>query len=246
MVEKLQREDKLPAIFFIFNKRECKKTMKYLSENAPKLTTKNETQKIEKIIGDFKSRGKYLGETLDYDALKNGYAIHNAGMLPELKELIEELFQQKLLKVVISTETLSAGINMPARSTVISALRKPTDTPDGDDFKRYLSPNEFHQMAGRAGRRGIDSIGYCYAMAVNKSQKNKFAELINIPSNDIESHFKIDYSFVATADSAFRNKSELTPIFKKSLYAYDKDKEKLSQNADKMVKEFLKCLKSLK
>ena len=238
MVEKLKDEDKLPAIFFIFSKREGKAVMKYLSENAPKLTSKKETKQIEQSIEEFQANGKYLGETLDYRALKNGYALHNAGMLPEQKELIEELFQKKLLKVVISTETLSAGINMPARSTVITALRKPTDTPDGDDHKRYLSPNEFHQMAGRAGRRGIDTTGYCFAMATNKSQKGKFESLIKTPSNDINSHFKIDYSFVATANNAYRDKNNLKPIFMKSLYAYDDNPEKLNQVANDMVKEF--------
>ena len=245
MVDKLQREDKLPAIFFVFSKKEGKAIMRHLSDYGDKLTTDKETKQIERTVQDFKSRGKYLGESLNMDALKKGYAIHNAGMLPEQKELIEELFQKKLVKVVISTETLSAGINMPARTTVISGLRKPTDTPDGDDHKRYLTPNEFHQMAGRAGRRGIDTVGYCYCMSVNKSQNKKFNELINTPSNPIKSHFNLDYSFVATAGNAYRDKSKLKPIFERSLFAYDKDPEIKSKNANKMMSEFVTKEKSL-
>ncbi|MCD8378123.1 MAG: DEAD/DEAH box helicase [Candidatus Gastranaerophilales bacterium] len=238
VVTKLQNEDKLPAIFFIFSKREGRATLSYLKENAPKLTTNKESQQIKRTVQKYKNEGKYLGETIDYEALEYGYALHNAGMLPEQKELVEELFQKKLLKAVISTETLSAGINMPARSTVISGVRKPTDNPDGDDRKRYLSPNEFHQMAGRAGRRGIDTVGYCFVMASNKSQQKKFDELINTPSNDIDSHFKIDYSFVANANDTYRDKDLLKPILKKSLCAYDEDSVKRQENADNMLKEF--------
>lgn len=246
MVDKLRDEDKLPAIFFVFSKKEGKAIMRHLSDYGDKLTSDKETKQIERTLQDFKSRGKYLGESLNVDALKKGYAIHNAGMLPEQKELIEELFQKKLLKVVISTETLSAGINMPARTTVISGLRKPTENPDGDDHKRYLTPNEFHQMAGRAGRRGIDTVGYCYCMAVNKSQIKKFNELIHTTSNPINSHFNLDYSFVATAGDAYRDKSKLKPIFERSLFAYDKDPEIKSKNANKMMNEFVAKENSLK
>ena len=246
VVKKLKAEDKLPAIFFVFSKREGKSIVKYLSENTKKLTTDEETDKIEEKINKYNATGKYLGESLDIQALKNGFAVHNAGMLPEQKELIEELFQEKLIKVVISTETLSAGINMPARTTVISALRKPTDTPDGLDHKRYITPNEFHQMAGRAGRRGIDKKGYCYSLATNKSQRAKFEDLIKIPSNDIESHFNIDYSFVATANDAFRDKTQLKQIFRNSLQAYDKNPDKRFQKAKEMTAEFMRKEKILK
>lgn len=238
VVEKLQKEDKLPAIFFIFSKKEGRATMSYLRDNAPKLTTDKESRQIRNTVREFEANGKYLGTSMDYDALQKGYALHNAGMLPDQKELVEELFQKKLLKAVISTETLSAGINMPARTTVISGVRKPTDNPDGDDHKRYISPNEFHQMAGRAGRRGIDTKGYCYVMSSNKSQSKKFNQLINTPSNDIDSHFNIDYAFVATADDAYRDKKSLEPIFKKSLRAYDEDPKLQAENTKKMIKEF--------
>lgn len=248
MVDKLQKEDKLPAIFFIFSKKEGKGVLNYLNDYGDKLTSDKETRQIEQTVNDFKSRGKYLGESLNMEALKKGYALHNAGMLPEQKELVEELFQKKLLKVVISTETLSAGINMPARSTVITALRKPTETPDGDDHKRYITPNEFHQMAGRAGRRGIDTTGYCFLMATNKSQKGKYETLVKTPSNDIESHFNIDYSFVATANDAYRDQTQkkLEKIFNKSFYAYDEDATKKQQVARDMAAEFKQKEKTLK
>jgi superfamily II RNA helicase len=238
MVEKLQREDKLPAIFFIFSKREGRGALSYLKDNAPQLTNKKEERQIEQTLQRYKDEGKYIGESMDMVALKKGYALHNAGMLPEQKELVEELFQKKLLKTVISTETLSAGINMPARTTVITGVRKPTDNPDGDDHKRYIYPNEFHQMAGRAGRRGIDTQGYCISMAVNKSQHKKFDELISSPSNDIESHYKIDYSFVASIDDSYNDKGYVHKLLKDSLKAYNQDPKVSKENSDKMIKEF--------
>lgn len=239
MVERLQREDKLPAIFFIFSKKEGRSTLSYLKDNAPQLTNKKEVRQIEQTLQRFKDEGKYIGESMDLVALKKGYALHNAGMLPEQKELVEELFQKKLLKTVISTETLSAGINMPARTTVITGVRKPTDNPDGDDHKRYIYPNEFHQMAGRAGRRGIDTEGFCITMAVNNSQHKKFDALISSPSNDIESHYKIDYSFVAALNDAYGDsKDYVEKLFTDSLKAYDEDDKIKRDNAGQMIKEF--------
>lgn len=239
MVERLQREDKLPAIFFIFSKKEGRSTLSYLKDNAPQLTNKKEERQIEQTLQRFKDEGKYIGESMDLVALKKGYALHNAGMLPEQKELVEELFQKKLLKTVISTETLSAGINMPARTTVITGVRKPTDNPDGDDHKRYIYPNEFHQMAGRAGRRGIDTEGFCITMAVNNSQHKKFDALISSPSNDIESHYKIDYSFVAALNDAYGDsKDYVEKLFTDSLKAYDEDDKIKRDNAGQMIKEF--------
>ena len=242
MVEKLNREDKLPAIFFIFSKKDGRGTLTYLKENGPQLTNKKEERQIEQTLQRFKNEGKYIGESMDVEALKKGYALHNAGMLPEQKELVEELFQKKLLKTVISTETLSAGINMPARTTVISGVRKPTDNPDGDDHKRYIYPNEYHQMAGRAGRRGIDTQGYCISMASNTSQHKKFEQLINSPSNDIESHYKVDYSFVASIDDAYGTKDNdkhyIEKLFTHSLKAYDEDPAVQKANAEKMINDF--------
>ncbi|HAC64553.1 MAG TPA: DEAD/DEAH box helicase [Cyanothece sp. UBA12306] len=89
------------------------------------------------------------------EPLTRGIAAHHAGILPVLKELVEQLFEAGLVKVVFATATLSAGINMPARTTVISALSKRTDTGHG-----MLTPSEFLQIAGRAGRRGMDEVGH--------------------------------------------------------------------------------------
>ncbi len=238
MVDKLKRGDKLPAIFFVFSKRKSKDLLEEMKFNGPNLTTPEEAKKIAKTIHNYQKQGKYLGELLDEEALTRGYAIHNAGMLPEQKELIESLFQQKLVKVAFATETLSAGINMPARTTVISSLMKPVSTKVNEEGKRQLVPNEFHQMAGRAGRRGIDVKGYTYCMACNNAQEKGFKKLIAQKSNDIESHLKTDFSFVANVDKNFENKEFLTNFYDKSLFAYDKDPGVRAMKTSALVDEF--------
>ena len=177
---------------------------------------------MKEIIQRYQAEGKYLGESLDLRALIKGYAIHNSGLIPTQKELIEELFQKKLVKVVLATETLSAGINMPARSTVISSYLKPTSEPKALNGKRELTPNEFHQMAGRAGRRGIDTKGYCYTMSMDSHQKAIFDRLINSAPNSLESAFNNpDYSFVAGYYDVCENDDLIKEIAQRSFYSYD-------------------------
>lgn len=238
MIHKLKKEDKLPAIMFVFSKRKSKDLLDEMKFNGPFLTTPQESKKIRATIRDYKAQGKYLGELLDEEALERGYAIHNAGMLPEQKELIEKLFQDKLVKVAFATETLSAGINMPARSTVITSLIKPVSRKVNEDGKRRLEPNEFHQMAGRAGRRGIDKRGYTYCMAVNNAQEKGFNKLINEKANDIDSHLNTDFSFVANVDKNFNSDEFLTNFYQKSLFAYDKDPQQKDLKTKALVEDF--------
>lgn len=89
------------------------------------------------------------------DLLRRGIAVHHGGLLPIIKEMVEILFSKGLVKVLFATETFAMGVNMPARSVVFSGLRK----PDGKQGFRDLLPGEFTQMAGRAGRRGLDPVG---------------------------------------------------------------------------------------
>ena len=173
------------------------------------------------------------------DALMKGYAIHNSSLLPSQKALIEELFQKKLIKVVLATETLSAGINMPAKTTVISSPRKPSSTSDGgEDKKRNLTANEFHQMAGRCGLRGIDTQGYCYIMSCNQEQKKLYDSLIKSPSNELESNLDLDYAFIANYISDYIDKSDLERILSKSLYVYNSDGSLNKENLKTLIKLF--------
>jgi len=236
ITSKLKSEDKLPAIYFVFSRKECRHLLKYLSTESEILTNKEEQAEIEKIVSRYKKMGKFLGLSLNLDALKKGYAIHNAGLLPVQKRLVEELFEKKLVKVVLATDTLSAGINMPAKTVVISSPRVPTSTPDGQmDGKRESSPNEHHQRAGRAGRRGIDTHGYCYCISCNPEQTKVYNKLIESPSNPLCSNLELDYSFIANYIANFTDQRELEYMLSKSFYVYDKgqvNEEKLSKLID--------------
>lgn len=234
LTRKLNQEGKLPAIYFIFSKKECRHMLKYLSTESEILTTEEEQKEISRIIEQYKSDGIYLGESLNFDALKKGYAIHNAGLLPNQKKLVEELFQKKLVKVVLATETLSAGINMPAKTTVISSPRKPASTSDGgEDKKRNLTANEFHQMAGRAGRRGIDTEGFCYPISCNREQYKFYENIIKSPANDLTSNLELDYSFIANYLSEFKDEDELKYYLSKSLFSYSN-----GNNSEEILKKF--------
>jgi len=259
MVNRLDKNDQLPAIFFVFSKKVSKGLLKKFAEDGKTLTTQKERDVIQSTIDRYEKEGKYLGESLNIDALMKGYAIHNSGLLPSQKQLVEELFQKPskdeppYLKVIIATETLAAGINMPARTTVISSMSKPTSSgsagllSDGtkdpaanerNGFTRELTPNEFHQMAGRAGRRGIDKIGYVYTMPTSVEQMKKFAKIITAPPNALVSSFKPDFSFIAGYYRMTKDDDVINELMAKSLHAFDRSAVKSREKSQEMIKVF--------
>lgn len=125
------------------------------------------------------------------DLLLQGVAAHHAGVLPAFKELVEQLFEMGLIKVVFATSTLSAGINMPAKTTVISALSKRTD-----DGHSMLSPSEFLQIAGRAGRRGMDEQGYVVTVQTPFEGAQEAAFLATATAEPLKSWFAPSYGMV--------------------------------------------------
>jgi superfamily II RNA helicase len=243
-VNVLKEKDRLPAIFFVFSRKFSKELIDYLSEEGKSLTTQEEKEEIQKIVKEHKSKN-YLGSDLNIDALKNGYAMHNAGIIPAQKELIEELFQKKLLKVVVATETLAAGINMPARTVVISGSQKPTDDVKEESYIRMLTSNEFKQMAGRAGRRGIDNIGYVYTMPTDMKQEQDFLMLEILPSNSVESKFDPDYAFLSGYYEYNDKPSGLKNIYEKSFYVYSPDENIKNENLEKLINTSLQKTKVL-
>ena len=158
IVEKLAKENLLPAIFFIFSRAGCDNAVKFcshlnLTDDREKALIRERIDLVAQIIApeDYGPLN-FLAWT---KALEQGVAAHHAGLIPPLKEVIEELFQQGLIKVVFATETLALGVNMPARSVVIDRLTKWNGQSHVD-----ISPGEFTQLTGRAGRRGIDIEGH--------------------------------------------------------------------------------------
>jgi superfamily II RNA helicase len=153
VVSQLQQRDMLPAIYFIFSRRGCDLAVKDIGDIS--LLTPQESDRLKLALDQFLHTHPEVGRADYLEPLYRGIAAHHAGILPPWKAVVEELFQQGLIKLVFATETLAAGINMPARTTVISSLSKRTDSGH-----RLLTASEFLQMAGRAGRRGMDLEGH--------------------------------------------------------------------------------------
>lgn len=229
-IDKLNKKEQLPAIFFVFSKDFSRDLVEYFSEEGADLTTKAEKEEIDKIVRRYKAE-KYIGSDLDEDALRKGYAIHNAGIMPQQKELIEELFQKKLVKAVIATETLAAGINMPAKTVVISYPYKPSDEVKDEEMNgmRLLTVNEYKQMSGRAGRRGIDEVGYVYTMPTSSSAEQDFLMMESLNYDSVKSKYNPDYAFITGYYQHNDNESGLKEVFNKSFYAYSPD-EKIKQS----------------
>ncbi len=185
----LQEKNMLPAIYFTFSRKKC-------DENAIKCTSldllsKEEAIKAAQMVDDYIAENPYLYNNPHIELVKRGIASHHAGLLPGWKNLVERMFQAGLIKVVFATETLAAGINMPARTTIISSISKRTD-----DGHRILTANEFLQMSGRAGRRGMDEIGYVVVVGTPFQSPEEVFELATSGSNPLESKFSPSYSMV--------------------------------------------------
>lgn len=228
-----------PVIVFVFSKKKIHNLMEGSKTSSLTLNSSQEQYAIERIIKEYKQKGKYLGENLDIEALKKGYASHTAGLLPTQKELIEELAKKKLVKVIYATGTLSAGINLPAKSVLVTELRVPAGYKSAEeDGKRYLTVNEIHQMFGRAGRRGIDTVGYFSVMAQNKDEAALAGQLINSKPISIASHMDPDYSFVAGYYGHTQDDATIKKVLSQSLKAYDASPENATKKADKLMEQF--------
>jgi superfamily II RNA helicase len=197
MVEEMKRRGWLPAIYFIFSRIGCENALMDFLDHAPPLINKESRARVERIIQEFlennpsASTGTDLN-SLIIEGLRKGVGIHHAGILPAMKRLTEILFEEGLVGVVFATETMSLGIHMPAKAVFISSLRKRTDF----GFRRLMK-NELTQMAGRAGRRGIDPEGKCLIAITSEEDLQNAIDLINADPEPVVSWFRISYSSAA-------------------------------------------------
>ena len=201
LVEMLDDEALLPAIVFIFSRVGCDAAVRQLLESGVRLTTAAEQQQIAAILerhivglsdGDLRA--------LDYDlfaeALNRGVAAHHAGMLPTFKACVEEAFVRGLIRVVFATETLALGINMPARSVVLEKLVKFDGETHAD-----VTPGEYTQLTGRAGRRGIDVEGHAVVLWQPGLDPRAVAGLASRRTYPLRSSFAPTYCYGMTETS---------------------------------------------
>ena len=194
LLRRLARKEMLPAIFFIFSRVGCERAAEEVAlalERGllPALLSPGESERVTERVNEFREQNPELPiEERRAELLAKGLGVHHAGMLPLEKKIVEGLFQDGLLRAVFATETLSAGINMPARCTVVTNLAK-----RGDNGIEPLAASNLLQMAGRAGRRGKDDIGH---VVLCRSKFEGAAEahgMLLRPPDPISSHFFVTY-----------------------------------------------------
>ncbi|KAL0421251.1 UNVERIFIED_CONTAM: DExH-box ATP-dependent RNA helicase DExH15 chloroplastic [Sesamum latifolium] len=185
----LKGRDMLPAVWFIFSRKGCDAAVKYLEECQ--LLDECEITEVELALKRFRIQYPDAVRESSAKGLLRGVAAHHAGCLPLWKSFIEELFQRGLVKVVFATETLAAGINMPARTAVISSLSKRTETG-----RTLLNSNELLQMAGRAGRRGIDERGHVVLVQTPYEGAEECCKVLFSGLEPLVSQFTASYGMV--------------------------------------------------
>ncbi len=194
LVRALYHRDGLPALYFIFSRQQCEVKAYELSEEFDFLTPGEKEKTREILAGAAAKYNLEKWQTLHRlkDLYLKGIGFHHAGMLPALKEIVETLFGEGLIRVMYATETFAVGINYPVRSVCFDSPTK----WDGVTF-RPMTTLEYFQMAGRAGRRGIDERGFVYILA--DPDRYRWEEFPSTNVNDVEeltSRFNLSYNSV--------------------------------------------------
>ena len=223
VIEKLDREGLLPAITFIFSRNNCDAAVRQCLAAGIKLTNTDERKIIRSVISkNMKNLAEEDLVVLGYyewaDALERGIAAHHAGLLPAFKVTVEELFQQGLVKAVFATETLALGINMPARTVVLEKLSK----WNGEGHVA-ISPGEYTQLTGRAGRRGIDIEGNAVILWNNDLDSTSVGGLASTRTYPLKSSFKPTYNMSINLISQFGSNRARTSL-ESSLAQFQADK----------------------
>lgn len=198
VVDELNYLDMLPGIYFIFSRNGCDQAVEQCLNAGLELTTDDEAARIRQIVDEM------VAGQLDRDdlkalqfsqfrfALEEGFAAHHAGMVALFRQIVERLFEEGLVKVVFATETLALGINMPARCVVVEKLEKYNGTGHVT-----LTPGEFTQLTGRAGRRGIDTIGHAIVVDHQNFQPSTAASLSSKRVYPLHSSFHPTFNMAA-------------------------------------------------
>jgi superfamily II RNA helicase len=203
LIDELESEQMLPAIVFIFSRAACDEAVRQVLRDGVRLTDSEERAHILRIA---EHRVESLSDddlrVLGYDewveGLVSGVAAHHAGLVPVFRETVEEAFAAGLLKVVFATETLSLGINMPARSVVIERFTK-----YGGAGRATLTAGEYLQLTGRAGRRGLDEEGHAIVLWSNETSFAEAARVAAAAPPDLRSAFRPTYNLAVNLAARF-------------------------------------------
>lgn len=239
LIKDLYENNKLPCIYFVFGR----KRTEYLANEMLKFDFLNQDEKFKiielynKLCERFELENDRSAQLL-LPLIEKGIAYHHAGMLPTLKEVIERLFTSKLIKVIFTTETFALGINMPARTVVFDELRKFY----GKGFAT-LKTRDFYQMAGRAGRRGIDKEGFVYTR-INPHYIS-FPELQKViygSPEKVKSRFNASYATILNLYDKYGER--LYEIYPLSFH-YFQARKQLRKKAIELLRNKVRILKEL-
>jgi antiviral helicase SKI2 len=197
LIQHLRNKELLPACIFVFSKKRCEENAEALS-NLDYCTAKEKSaihMRIEKSLARLSPEDRDLPQIRRLrELLSRGIAVHHGGMLPIVKEVVEILFAETLVKVLFATETFAMGLNLPTRTVVFSGFRK----HDGRSF-RDLLPGEYTQMSGRAGRRGLDTVGTVIIVAPGADEAPPVTRLRQMMLGEptkLRSQFRLTYNMI--------------------------------------------------
>lgn len=195
LLNHLQKKGLLPVVVFTLSKKRCEENAATLT-NSDLCTSVEKSEvhvAVEKALARLKGSDKKLPQIARMrDLLSRGIGVHHGGLLPIVKEVVEILFARGLVKVLFATETFAMGVNMPARCVVFSNIRK----HDGRSFRDIL-PGEYTQMAGRAGRRGLDPTGTVIIVAGdNLPEQTSLLKMMLGTPGKLQSQFRLTYNMI--------------------------------------------------
>ncbi|HZE97649.1 MAG TPA: DEAD/DEAH box helicase [Planctomycetota bacterium] len=241
MIDHLAEAKRLPVLWFAFNRRECEQ---FASLVQRPLLVPEERHHILELFDDLLRKFDLVPDaTTEHlrKLLEKGVSYHHAGLLPTLKEVIERIFTSGLIKLLFATETFAVGVNMPARTVVFNSIFK-------FDGKRLgpIKTREHHQMSGRAGRRGIDEVGYVYSVV--EWPHMRVADIERVIEGEIEpirSQFNLSYATLLTLWEHLGNK--IYTAAEKSFANFDPRRrgEKLFQSKVAQIRKRLSLLKAM-
>ena len=239
LINYLRQKEGLPAIYFVFGRRRAEELAhESLNFNFLDAKEKSEiTSLYNSLCNRFDLSAERSAQEL-YPLIQRGIAYHHAGMLPTLKEVVERIFTSRLLKVIFTTETFALGINMPSRSVMFDDLRKFYGR-----YVRNLKTRDFYQMAGRAGRRGIDSEGFVYSRI--NPHKITFEETSRIIFGEPEKiKSQLNTSYATLLNLYQKYKEGLFKIYPLSLHFFQSGKNE-QKEALRLIEAKLKLLKEM-
>lgn len=219
LINYIQKQNATPCIYFVFSRKRAELIATEISHRS--FLDEEETKTILHLYDELCERfglSKERSAQRIRDLISCGIAFHHAGMLPSLKEVIERLFTSKLIKIICTTETFALGINMPVKCVIFDELRKYHGTHFGP-----LRTRDYFQMAGRAGRRGLDKFGFVYSRIDSRWMKVKEVESIVFGQPElVRSHFSSSYAVIINLYAKFGKK--LLEIYPRTFHCYQSGK----------------------